>query len=181
MHFENIEYLQYGTPRQQEAYFTLTHKQILSKLKHFDPILVGTIPINIDIENSDLDIICCVTSNQSFIETVKHNFRNEKHFTIREQQNVANPAIVANFMVNSFEIELFGQNIPTRQQFAYRHLIVEHNLLNQYGEEFRQQIVKLKRQGHKTEPAFAIALGLTGNPYTELLKLEATNKSPNSE
>lgn len=65
------------------------------------------------------------------------------------------------------------------QQFAYRHLIIEYNLLNQYGEKFRQQIIELKRQGHKTEPAFGLALGLTGDPYMELLKFETTDKSPN--
>ncbi|MGV2488720.1 UNVERIFIED_CONTAM: DUF4269 domain-containing protein, partial [Bacillus mycoides] len=59
MNFDNIEYLQHGNNRQRQAYSILTNNQILSKLKQFDPILVGTIPINIDIENSDLDIICC--------------------------------------------------------------------------------------------------------------------------
>lgn len=172
MNFDNIKYLQRGNNRQQQAYSTLTNNQILSKLKNFDPILVGTIPINIDIENSDLDIICCFAEKQDFIETITDNFSNEKNFTIREQQNIDTPAIVANFFVDNFEIEIFGQSIPTRQQFAYRHLIIEYNLLNQYGEKFRQQIIELKRQGHKTEPAFAIALDLTGDPYIELLKVE---------
>lgn len=174
INFDNIEYLQHGSNRQRQAYSTLTNSQILSKLKRFDPILVGTIPINIDIENSDIDIICCFTDKRNFIETITDNFRNEKDFTIREQQNIDALAIVAIFVINNFEIEIFGQSIPTKQQFAYKHLVIEYNLLNQYGEKFRQQIIELKRQGHKTEPAFALALGLTGNPYIELLKFEAT-------
>lgn len=179
MNFDNIEYLQRGNNRQQQAYSTLTNNQILSKLKGFDPILVGTIPINIDIENSDLDIICCFADKQDVIKTITGNFQNEKNFTIREQQSIDTSAIVANFVVDNFEVEIFGQSIPTKQQFAYRHLIIEYNLLNQYGEKFRQQIIELKLQGHKTEPAFGIALGLTGDPYTELLKFEAIRKSPN--
>lgn len=177
--FDNIEYLQNGNNRQRQAYFILTKNQILSKLKHFDPILVGTIPINIDIENSDLDIICCFTDKQEFQKSVADNFNYEKNFTIREQQCTDTLAIVANFLVGGFEIEIFGQSIPTKEQFAYRHLIVEHNLLNRYGEKFKQQIIELKRKGYKTEPAFGLALGLTGDPYTELLKFEATDKSPN--
>jgi len=55
----------------------------------------------------------------------------------------------------------------------HTHLIIEHKLLIKNGEDFRQQIIKLKRQGHKTEPAFAIALDLSGDPYMELLKFEA--------
>lgn len=179
INFDNIEYLQRGNNRQQQAYSTLTNNQILSKLKRFDPILVGTIPINIDIENSDLDIICCFADKQAFIETITINFRNEKDFTIREQQSIDTSAIVANFVVDNFEIEIFGQSIPTKQQFAYRHLIVEHNFLNKYDEKFRQQIIELKRQGHKTEPAFAIALNLTGDPYMELLKFETNERSSN--
>jgi hypothetical protein len=83
--------------------------------------------------------------------------------------------------LDGFEIEIFGQSIPTRQQFAYRHLIVEHNLLNRHGEKFRQRIIELKRQGWKTEPAFASALGLTGDPYTELLKFETNDSEMNTK
>jgi len=172
MDFDNIAYLQFGNDRQQEAYFTLMNSQVFLKLNAFDPILVGTIPINIDIENSDLDIICCFANKEDFLKTISDNFGNEDNFTIREQQSSNNSAIVANFLMDNFEIEVFGQNIPTKQQFAYRHLIVEYNLLNKFGEEFRQEIIELKKQGLKTEPAFAKILGLTGDPYIELLKFE---------
>lgn len=179
MDFDNIEYLQNGNRRQRQAYSTLSDNQILLKLKPYNPILVGTIPINVDIENSDLDIICSFADKQEFQKSIIDNFSNERSFTIREQPNLNALAIVANFFLDDFEIEIFGQSIPTKQQFAYRHLIVEYNLLNKHGEKFRQQIIELKRQGHKTEPAFALALGLTGDPYTELLEFETNNKSPN--
>ena len=48
---------------------------------------------------------------------------------------------------------------------------MEHRVLLAKGEEFRQEVINLKRQGWKTEPAFAKLLGLNGNPYEELLKL----------
>ncbi len=172
MDFDNIEYLKLGNSRQKQAYIALTNNQILLKLKRFDPILVGTIPINIDIENSDLDIICYFVNKQDFINKLTDNFINEKNFLLKEQQSSDNQTIVANFLMDSFKIEIFGQNIPTKQQFAYRHMIIEYHLLNQYGEKFRKQIIKLKQEGHKTEPAFALALGLTGDPYIELLNFE---------
>ena len=50
--------------------------------------------------------------------------------------------------------------------------MIEQNLLSKYGEEFRQRIIELKRQGYKTEPAFGQALGLKRDPYTEMLKFE---------
>lgn len=170
--FDNIDYLKDGNTRQRQAYFTLMNNDILSKLRLFDPILVGTIPINIDIENSDLDIICCFADKDDFYQAVYNHFRNEKNFKISEQPNLDTLAIVASFYIENVEIEIFGQNIPTKQQFGYRHLLIEHQLLSQYGEKFRERIIELKQQGYKTEPAFGLALGLTGNPYTELLKFE---------
>ncbi|MCH5690657.1 DUF4269 domain-containing protein [Niabella sp. W65] len=95
-----------------------------------------------------------------------------KKFSIRERTG-KEETVVVNFFADGFEIEIFAQNIPTRQQMAYRHLVIEHELLNQYGEVFRQQVVALKKQGYKTEPAFARLLKLEGDPYQALLRFEA--------
>src|SRR5690606_31989911 len=161
--FEDITYLKQGNKKQQAAYSVLTSNRTLLKLKQYDPILVGTVPINIDIENSDLDIICYFTKQQEFEEIVTNIFSHEKGFVIDTVLSENGEAVVANFTVEDFQIEIFGQNIPTKQQLGYRHMIIEYGLLNKYGEIFRQQIIQLKKKGHKTEPAFAIALQLTGN------------------
>ena len=54
MNFNNIDYLQHGNDRQRQVYSILANNKVLSKLKQFDPIIVGTIPIKIDIENHEL-------------------------------------------------------------------------------------------------------------------------------
>lgn len=113
-------------------------------------------------------------TKKSFKKYLKTILVLKKSFTIKNKSLI----VVANFFIDDFEIEIFGQNIPTKEQFAYRHLIIEHQLLNEYGEEFRKQIIELKKQGYKTEPAFGLALGLTGDPYFELLKFESSNKFP---
>ncbi len=164
--FLDIKYLQQGTPRQQQAYKVLTQNNILQKLAGFTPILVGTIPINIDIEESDLDIICQWKEKEKFISLLKKEFEEYTKFNLQSD----NEKIICNFWIDTFEIEIFGQNTPTTQQYAYRHMLVEHELLEKYGEEFRLKIIALKQQGIKTEPAFAELLGLKGNPYKELLK-----------
>jgi hypothetical protein len=71
--FSNIEYLKSGNQKQQEAFEILTQNKILSKLAEFDPIFIGTIPINIDIENSDLDIICHWKNKTRFYRKTKFN------------------------------------------------------------------------------------------------------------
>lgn len=172
MNFNNIEYLKHGTDRQKQAYLTLKENKVLLKLKDFDPALVGTIPLRIDIAKSDLDVICFFSNSKEFAETVKANFGTEKNFTTREIHENESPVIVANFFKDGFEIELFGQNIPTKQQLGYRHMLVEFKLLEKYGEQLRQEIIELKKKGYKTEPAFALALDIKGDPYKELLKFE---------
>lgn len=169
-HFDRIDYLKSGTARQQSAYRVLSKHGLMEKLRDFDPILTGTIPINIDIQSSDLDVICCCTDAELFKETLIRCFGTYEGFTIAELPEFK--AIVANFRTDEFEIEVFGQAIPTRQQRAYRHMLVEHALLELHGEDFRQQVIRLKQQGMKTEPAFAQLLGLEGDPYEALLAFE---------
>jgi hypothetical protein len=172
MNFDTLEYLKKGTVQQQKAYAVLTSHGVLTKLAAFDPILVGTIPINIAIETSDLDVIGYWTDRQVFYAAVSHHFSQEAHFRIREKTMANREAVVATFNLDDFEIQIFGQNIPTRQQMGYRHMLIEHQLLSERGEVFRQEIIALKRKGYKTEPAFGLALGLQSDPYTALLAFE---------
>ncbi len=53
--FDSIEYLKNGNDRQISVFNMLTRNLILKKLYEFDPIVVGTIPIDIDIESSDMN------------------------------------------------------------------------------------------------------------------------------
>ena len=170
LNFLDISYLKTGNEKQQKAYQVLTENDILGKLNCYTPILVGTIPINIDIESSDLDIICYAKDKEEFLNTLQIQFQSEKGFVISKNERFN--SIKANFFIQDFEIEIFGQDIPTQQQNAYRVWLIEHKLLLKKGEVFRQQVVELKKQGFKTEPAFAKLLGLMGDAYEELLKVE---------
>lgn len=168
--FTNIEYLKNGNQKQIKAFDLLTQNKILFNLSQFDPILVGTIPINIDIENSDLDIICYWKNKTDFTEKLNSLFGKENEFSIRETVIDDKESIIVNFKIDDFEIEIFGQNIPTKDQNGYKHMLIEHEILQSNDESFRLDIIRLKQNGYKTEPAFAFLLGLKGNPYLELLE-----------
>lgn len=172
MNFLDIDYLKTGNKTQAKAFEVLTNNKILCRISEFDPILVGTIPINIAIENSDLDIICYWKNKQDFILKLQLLFRNEEHFSIREAVIDNTETVIANFITDHFEIEIFGQNIPSQNQNGYKHMIIEYEILKSKGESFRLEIIKLKQNGYKTEPAFGKLLGLTGNSYQELLKFK---------
>jgi len=170
-YFDNITYLAKGTAMQKQAYVVLSKHAVFQCLNHYNPILAGTIPINIAIDDSDLDIICCFKIKDEFEISLKVNFSNCNNFKLTNAIINGKETVIANFNLDNWPIEVFGQAIPTKQQAAYRHMIVEHRLLQQHGESLRQQIIMLKQQGYKTEPAFAKILGLTGNPYEALLTL----------
>jgi len=167
--FEKIDYLKDGSERQKSAYQNLTKYRILEKLADFNPILAGTIPINIDIPESDLDIICHWTNKIEFINLLKKFFSKELNFSLKEVKILNEETVITNFLIDNFEIEIFGQNIPCKFQNAFKHMLIEYQILQEKGEEFRQKVIELKMQGIKTEPAFAKLLNLIGDPYISLL------------
>lgn len=73
---------------------------------------------------------------------------------------------------DQFPIEIFDQNIPSTQQNAFKHMIVEKKILDLKGENFSKRVIELKRKGLKTEPALAELLGHEGNPHEGLLNLD---------
>ena len=171
INFETIDYLKEGNERQQRAYLMLISHSVFENLRGFDPLLIGTIPLNIDTEKSDLDIVCYWKSKNLFIETLIENFAHHPAFLLAEKKIVHHETIIATFQIDEFELEIFGQNRPTKQQEGYRHMMIEHNILSSNDETFRQKIIYLKKQGLTTEQAFAKQLNLSGDPYEELLKL----------
>lgn len=168
-HFFTLHYLQHGTLRQQHAYNALTGNSIMEKLEKYTPVLAGTIPLGIDVESSDLDILCTYTDAKKFMVDVSDKFGHYAEFKISNTYINGIATVVANFYCESFEIEIFGQEIPVVQQAGYRHMIIEHEILLQRGDVFRQEVIKLKNAGYKTEPAFARLLNLEGDPYSALL------------
>ena len=174
MDFENLNYLKTGSPQQQKVFDVLGSTQIMAVLQEFTPVLAGTFPIDIATDNSDLDIICFWKDKSNFIETLENHFGSIENFSIRELSISNQETVVANFILENFEFEVFGQNVPVKQQFAFRHMVTEYEILKQKGEIFRQQIIELKKNGFKTEPAFAKLLQLPGDPYAALLEYKSS-------
>ncbi|PWN59658.1 DUF4269 domain-containing protein [Chryseobacterium viscerum] len=171
--FTRIDYLKDGNERQRRAYEVLTKYNVFEKLSNYSPVLAGTIPIEIDIEGSDLDIICEVALRfeEDFLDEIMFSKLIPYDVETKVEYPIINgeKCITLNFMLEGFPIEIFGQNRPTIRQNAYLHMVAEYKILQEKGEEFKQKIIELKKQGIKTEPAFGMLLGLE-NPYEDLLK-----------
>lgn len=169
----NIDYLLYGDARQQHAYHTLKALNVFSVLREFAPILAGTVPIDIYIQDSDLDIICEVYQFTSFQAVVTDHFQMLDHFSYTQRIVAGVLRAVVNFNYNGWAIQLFAQSIASIEQNGFKHMIIEHRILQLLGEDCKQQIRTLKLSGMKTEPAFAELLQLPGDPYNALLELHA--------
>ncbi|WBL21403.1 DUF4269 domain-containing protein [Zunongwangia sp. HRR-M8] len=172
MDFKDLEYLRTGSKIQKLAYKKILDLRIMAILAEFQPVLTGTIPLDIAIASSDLDISCYVEKHSEFQEKLIANFGNKDDFKLWETSKFTELATVCSFKARCFEIEIFGQNLPVSQQNAYRHVVIEHKILQEKDKNFRSEIIKLKNEGLKTEPAFAKLLQLEGNPYQSLLEIE---------
>ena len=172
--WRDLTYLLQGTATQRAAYDALEMLQVFSLLRAFDPVLVGTIPLDIDIPGSDLDIVCHAAMVDAFARRLRDCFGHCDRFVLRQKMCNGLPTVIGRFAYQGFPVEIFGQPCPVARQHAFRHMLVEERLLRQGGEEVRRQIRRLKAQGLKTEPAFAAVFALEGDPYHTLLRLAET-------
>jgi hypothetical protein len=171
--FENIAYLKSGSPIQLQAFNILTDSKILYHLQTFKPVLTGTIPLDLFITGkSDLDIIIQSDRLQIMEQRLVDIFSNKKKLSTKLMMVRKRPSLVCRFLQQNFQIEIFCQPVPVKEQLAYRHMVIEHWLLETQGEKFRKKILELKKEGIKTELAFATELNLEGDPYDALLKFE---------
>ncbi|RZJ72308.1 DUF4269 domain-containing protein [Flavobacterium sp.] len=170
--FLDIGYLETGSESQRKAFTVLSESRVLERLCEFDPVLIGTFPIGIAVESSDLDVACHFGDKSEFILKLQSEFSDFAQFGIRDFVLDGLETVVCNFVFSGFEFEIFGQPIAVTSQMGYRHMVVEHRILLEKGEDFRNEIIGLKNSGLKTEPAFAVLLGILGDPYLGLLDFE---------
>ncbi len=166
INFRNIDYLQTGNEVQRNIYRLLHDYQIVDCLKGYDPIVVGTIPIDIDVSGSDVDIILYVQDFDVLEKMLCLNFSQHAHFQLqRAESNV----IVCSFSIEEQLFEIYATDKATENQNGYLHMLKEYEIIQLRGEEFVEKVRQLKRSGIKTEPAFCRLLEIKGDPYTELL------------
>src|SRR5688500_2261573 len=125
---------------------------LLSHLGEFDPVLAGTLPLGLENEQSDLDILCYDESLDSYAEVVKFAYGNKYDFAINYTTKNDLPTAICTFRTQGLPVEHYAQARPTEQQNAYLHMVAEARLLREGGEEAVRVIRDLKQEGMKTEP-----------------------------
>jgi hypothetical protein len=166
--FHDPCYLAEGNRRQREVCHILSELHILEVLRRHRPVVAGTIPIDVDVENSDIDILCEYTSSGEFEQILRQYFSRQKDFRFKRTRSRGEESLVASFDYKGYKIEIFGQIRAPEEQDGFVHMIVEYRILRLCSSRFREEVRRLKREGLGTEPAFARLLGINTDPYETL-------------
>lgn len=150
----------------------LKKSQALTLLQEFNPLIAGTFPLGLQTEDSDLDILIQLKDKKSLKDLALKNWENLENFKIDEGMIDDFETMIIKFTLDKIPFEIFAQDLEPVKQKAYRHFLVEERLLKEMGSDFRHLVMRLRKQGLKTEPAFAQALNLSGDPFDALLNLQ---------
>ena len=83
---------------------------ILTTLAAFDLAVVGTIPLEIDLLSSDIDIICevALAVSQTFAQLLHCHYSHLPAFRLGHVLSGSEPALVSSFRYAHVELEIFG-------------------------------------------------------------------------
>ncbi|MEA2573020.1 MAG: hypothetical protein QOH93_318, partial [Chloroflexia bacterium] len=81
--WHNPIYLRRGSNLQRRAAAILHSLGIFSTLAQYDPVLAGTIPLDLALDDSDLDIICEVHDLEQFANLLISNYSHLAGFRIK--------------------------------------------------------------------------------------------------
>jgi hypothetical protein len=170
--FRDHTYLAGGTERQRLAYEVASRLNLDEVVTLDEWVVAGTIPIGMDIQTSDLDILASAPSLTDARRDLDRQLGGFPGYRSRETRIRDVPSLIALLEVRGLPVEIFVQRQPVANQHGYRHLIIENRLLTLLGRRFARVVRDLRSSGLKTEPAFAAALDLDGDPYEALLRVE---------
>ena len=149
----------------------LEELDLLQLLAQYEPMVIGTPPIGIDVSSSDIDIACTAEDLKQFKRDAQRLFSQQAAFVVNDLHWLQTPAVKASFFIHGWDIELFCQSLPIKEQWGVRHFLIEQRIL-ELAPHLRDPVVSLRHAGLKTEPAFARLLALEGDPYEAMLELE---------
>lgn len=155
--------------KNEAVYKALMKSQVLSIFKDHHPLVAGTFPLGVYNSESDLDILLTSTDLQALAQTLQTHYGHYSNFKIDQLDVDGLPTLISHFTFENVPFEIFAQDRHPVEQVGYRHFQIEERLLKLGGKSFFEKVKALRLKGLKTEPAFAEALGLSGDPYKELL------------
>jgi hypothetical protein len=137
----------------------------------FDGRFIGSIPLDVHGETADADIVCQAEDLDDFADAMTAAFGDQPDFLVEVGPYLGRPSAIARLSLPQLPVEIFARPEPVEFHESFRHHQAALRLLAIGGEALRDQVRGLKAMGFKTEPAFAQALGLEGDPGMAMLDL----------
>ncbi|MEM1112546.1 MAG: DUF4269 domain-containing protein [Pseudomonadota bacterium] len=154
--------------KQAAARDALARSGVIRLLHQYRPTLVSTIFVGLDIDGSDIDVLCEFDSAGSFCRDFSAAFGLKAGYALAPGHG----RVVGRFQQSGFDVEVYASTTPVHEQAGLRHYRVMQRLVNTGGESFQSAVRALKTKGLKTEPAIGELLGLSGDPYEAVLAIE---------
>lgn len=137
----------------------------------FDGRFIGSIPLDLHSEGADADIVCQAEDLDVFAAAMTAAFGARPGFRAQVAPYLGRPSSIVKFGLSGLPVEVFARSEPVETHESFRHHKAALRLLALGGEGLRATVRGLKVAGLKTEPAFAAALGLEGDPALAMLDL----------
>lgn len=135
------------------------------------PALAGSLPLDLALDESDLDIISYSPDLKTFSGILRSEFGELEGFQSSRGISLGVATLMTKFSFAGEDYEIFTQNVLVPRQNAVVHLLVEERILQLGGSAFREKVWLARLRGLKTEPAFGEVLQLK-DPHRELLTFE---------
>ncbi|MCG8315213.1 MAG: DUF4269 domain-containing protein [Pseudomonadales bacterium] len=152
----------------EQAKRAISQSRVKEIFETYSPSIVSTIFVELDTNQSDIDVVCEYQQQSAFASLISSSFQNCDCYSL----DVYSKCVIGRFKVASFLFEIYGAPIPVTQQLAFRHYQIMLRLARLGGNPFKQRVRELKNSGLKTEPAISQLLGLEGDAYSAVLELE---------
>ncbi|MGG4178959.1 DUF4269 domain-containing protein [Virgibacillus pantothenticus] len=165
---ETYRCLQAGDEKQMQAYEAIMGLNVLYDLQVYKPVLCGTFPLGIHVAGSDLDIILQTSDLERLEQDLRRLYSHQKSFALKRKIIRGREVVKVNFYYQLFAFELFAQDQPVYEQYAYLHMVIEDGVLGKFS-EWKGEVIRLKQLGMNTEAAFCKLLGLSGDPFEQLI------------
>lgn len=153
---------------------------LLKAMSKYTPLVSGSIPLNIQNEKSDIDIIFSSQDLNQFAKDLAQ-YANQYSPEITIKNLRGHESAIVRYITEHGKYECVAQKRPVYEIIANQHFLIESRLLNIAGEEARSAIYKLKKAGIPTEPAFAQYFQISGEPYETLLQMNLLSESQLNE
>lgn len=139
-----------------------THNMALpTLLDGFNPALVGSYPVGLALEGSDLDYVCDAYDLEAFATTAIEAFGDLDNFTCEMKNMRGGASCVVTFeSPNGYPVEIVAQPRPTGQNYGYLRMLVTARLVAFVGKSGQENLLKLKKGGASTDVALMTLFGI---------------------